>query len=103
MSSTPEQKIIFNFSRGSSLGGDPSDRKFTSNFKKGDVVDFSFNLKLSTDNVQKKFKNSSMFELMNSQDFLNILNSAFELPAILIMSNDRNSDVLAKIYFELVD
>jgi len=103
MSSTPEQKTIFNFSRGSSLGGDPSDRKFTANFKKGDVIDFSFNLKLNTDNVPKKFKNSTMFELMNSQDLLDILNSAFELPAILIMSNDRDSDVLAKIYFELVD
>lgn len=103
MSSTQEQKIIFNFSRGSSLGGDPADRKFTSNFKKGDEVNFTFNLKFSTDNVPEKFKNKTMYDLMNNQDFLSILNNAFELPAILIMSNGRDSEALAKIYFELVD
>jgi hypothetical protein len=103
MSSTQEQKIIFNFSRGSSLGGDPADRKFTSNFKKGDEVNFTFNLKLSSDNVPERFKNMTMYDLMNSQDFLNILNSAFELPAFIIMTNGRDSETLAKIYFELVD
>lgn len=103
MSSTQEQKIIFNFSRGSSLVGDPIDSKFTTNFKKGDEVNYTFNLNLSSDNVPERFKNMTMYDLMNSQDFLNILNSAFELPAFIIMTNGIDSETLAKIYFELVD
>ena len=79
MSSTQEQKIIFNFSRGSSLGGDPADRKFTSNFKKGDEVNFTFNLKFSTDNVPERFKNKTMYDLMNNQDFLSILNKSLRV------------------------
>ena len=103
-STTQEQKIIFNFSRGSSLVGDPIDSKFTTNFKKGDEVNYTFNLKLSSDNVPERFKNNmGMFDLMTNQDFLNILNSAFELPAFIIMTNGRDSETLAKIYFELVD
>lgn len=102
-STTQEQKIIFNFSRGSSLVGDPIDSKFISNFKKGDEVNYTFNLKLSSDNVPEKYKKIGIYDLINSQDFLNILNSAFELPAFIIMTNGRDSETLAKIYFELVD
>ena len=98
---TPEQEVIRNFSRGSSLGGNPDDNKFTSNFNSGDIIDFTFNLNLSSSNVPKRFKdNLGMFDLFNNQEFMNILNTALEKPAILISSNN---EVISKIYFEFVD
>lgn len=101
MSITPEQEVIQYFSRGSSLDGNPDDNKFTSNFNSGDIIDFTFNLNLSSNKVPKRFKdNLGMFDLFNNQEFMNILNTALELPAILISSNN---EVISKIYFEFVD